>query len=251
MSMTGARVVLIAFLVSLCGNAWGADEPAIPAGARVGIIDIVTNDVTHYHVGSSELNNFLRTYRPDWGPAGVIDHPLTESLSGAGFQPVMVEASDALLEQRESWLINKPRAKKLARRCLNELGRIMVEANLAAIIVAAPGANTAPEFDPRNRLGRLPRTTQGFGFSTSDEPDGITNPGVFDFTQLILVAQTADGPQLVVRDWGGTRLHDWPDFDPGANLKALSDTQLAPLRTVIAEAMNERIATRLMPALKP
>jgi hypothetical protein len=249
--MTRVSGFLIACLASLCGIAHGADVPAIPAGARIGIIDIVTNDVTHYHVGRSDVTNFLRTYRPNWSPADLVHESLVTSLMGAGFQPVAVEASDELFKERDSWFIQKPRANKLARGCLKELGRIMAEQNLAALIVAAPGANTEPGFDARNILRRLPRATQGFGFSTNDEPGGIAKPGVFDFTQLVLVAPTADGPQLVVRDWGGNLLFDWPGFDPGANLKALSDTQLAPLRPVIAEALKTRIATRLMPSLKP
>jgi hypothetical protein len=251
MSMTGVRVVLIVWLASLCGIAWGAEPAAIPAGARIGVIDFVTNDVTHFHLGRSDVTNFLRTYRPNWGPAELIDDPLITSLIGAGFQPVGVETSEELYKERDSWLIQKPRANKLPRGCLKELGRIMVEQNLAALIVVAPGANTDPEFDARNRLTRLPRTTQGFGILTTDEPGGITTPAVFDFTQLVVVAQTADGPRLVFRDWGGTRLFDLADFDPGANLKALSNAQLAPLRPVIAESVKTRITTRLMPSLKP
>ncbi len=249
--MTAVRFVLIACLVSLCGIAHGAVAPAIPAGARIGVIDLVTNDVTHYHLGRSEVTNFLRTYRPTWRAADLIYDPLVASRTGAGFQPVAIEASAELLKERDSWLIQKPRASKLARGFNKELGRIMTEQSLAALIVVAPGANTEPEFDARNRLNRLPRATQGFGFSTSDEPDGITKPAVFDFTQLVLVAQTSDGPQLVMRDWGGTRLYDWPGFDPGANIKVLSGAQLAPLQPVIAEAMKARIETRLMPSLKP
>jgi hypothetical protein len=249
--MTGVRVVLIACLASLCGIARGADAPTIPAGARVGIINVVTNDVTHFHLGRSEVTNFLRTYRPNWGPAELIDDPLIATLTSAGFVPRWVEPSEELRKERDAWLIQKPRANKLARGCLKELGRIMVDQNLAALIIAAPGANNDPEFDARNRLTRLPRTTQGFGILTTDEPGGITTPAVFDFTQLVLVAQTADGPQLAMRDWGGTRLVDLAGFDPGANLKQLSNAQLAPLRPVIAEGIKARIATRLMPSLKP
>ena len=249
--MTGTRVVLFACLVSLCGIAWGADAPAIPAGARIGIIDIVTNDVTHYHVGRSEVNHFLRTYRGDWGTAGLIDEPLAASLKGAGFEALAVDVSNALWKERQSWLVQNPQAKKLSGGCLKELGRIMTEQNLAALIVVAPGANSEPEYVEGNRWSALPRTTQGFGFSTSDDPNGITKPAVFDFTQIVVVAMTEDGPRLALRDWGGNRIYEWPGFDPGPNLKALTDTQLAPLRTVIADEMKKRIETRVVPRLKP
>jgi hypothetical protein len=236
----------MACLASLCGIAWGADAPTIPAGARIGIIDIVTNDVTHYHVGRTEVNSFLRIYRSSWNPAVFIEDSLATALRGAGFEPVAVEASDTLYKERQAWIIQNPKANKLPRGCLKELGRIMAEQNLPALIIAAPGANTDPEFV----WSKLPDSVQGFGFSTNDEPNGITKPAVFDFTQIVVVAQTPDGPRLVARDWGGDRAHEWPGFDPGGNLKALTDAQLAPLRPLFAEAMKKRIAT-FVPRLKP
>ncbi|MEJ0039907.1 MAG: hypothetical protein WDO68_28360 [Gammaproteobacteria bacterium] len=55
--MTGLRVVLAACLVCLCGIAWGA-TPTIAAGGRISIIEIVTRDVIHFHIGRAEVNNF-------------------------------------------------------------------------------------------------------------------------------------------------------------------------------------------------
>jgi hypothetical protein len=250
--MSGIRVVLIACLVSLCGVAWAADAPpTIPAGARIGIIDMVTNDITHYHVGKSEVGNFLRTYRGTWVPQDLIDDPLIAALAGAGFQPVVINPSPTLAKDRESWIIRNPRSEKLPRGCIKELGRILAEQNLAALVIAAPGANSEPAFDSRQRLMKLPETTQGFGFSTSDEPDGITKPAVFDFTQFVVVAKTEDGPELVTRDWGGGRLYDWDGFDGAENLKSLNDGQIGQLRPVFAEAVKTRIDTRVMPRFKP
>ena len=246
-SMTRVRIILIACLVSLCGHAWAADTPAIQAGGRVGIIEMVTNDVTHFHVGRSELTNFMRTYRGDWGASDVIDVPLMNALADAGFQPVAVAASETLREEKQSWLIQNPQANKLSRGCLKELARIMADVNLAALIVVAPGANSDPDFV----WSRLPKTVQGFGVMTSDEPTGGTKAAVFDFTQIAIVANTADGAALVVRDWGANLPYDWPGFDSRTNLKALTNGQLAQIRLVIEDAMKKRIATRIVPRLKP
>ncbi len=122
---------------------------------------------------------------------------------------------------------------------MKELGRVLTEQNLGALILVVPGANSEPEFDARQRLSRLPKDMKGFGFSTSDEPDGITKPLVFDFTQMIVVARTADGAQLVVRDWGGAKLYDWPGFDPGGNVKALTDAQLELLASGVCGCGEE------------
>lgn len=250
-SLAGIRSLLIVCLLSQVGLAWGADSPAIPAGARVGIVDFVTNDITHYHIGKGELNRFLRTYRASWSAAELVDDLLITTLIGAGYQPSMLKPSEAMVKDRDSWFIHEPRDNKLPRGAMKEIGRFMVEQNLAALILAAPGANSEPEFDPRNRLTQLPRTTQGFGFTTTDEPDGIKKPAVFDFTQFIVVAATGDGPRLVLRDWGGSKLYDWNDFDPGENFKQLPNSTLTQIRPVIADALKNRVTTRVVPGLKP
>ncbi len=61
-----------------------------------------------------------------------------------------------------------------------------------------------------------PARWRGLGFSTSDVPIGTTKAGVFDFTQIIVIAKDGDGQALLLRDWGGNRVYDWPGFDPGA-----------------------------------
>jgi hypothetical protein len=249
--MTGLRVVLVACLFCLCGVAWSADAPRIAAGGRVGIIDMVTSDVTHFHIGKSEVNNFMRTYRGNWVAADLIDDPLIAALMAAGFQPVSVPVSPELRKERRSWIIEKPRSDRLPRGAMKELGRILTEQNLAALVVVAPGQNSEPEFVDGDRYSRLPGTMEGLGFSTSDAPIGTTKAGVFDFTQFLVIVKDGDGQALLLRDWGGNRVYDWPGFDPGENLKALTDDQIAQLRPVYTDALKKRIDTRIMPRLKP
>lgn len=250
--MSRLRVLLTACLISLCGIAWGASPPAtIPAGGRVGIIDMMNNDIVHFHIGRAETNSFMRTYRGNWVPADLIDDPLIAALNTAGFQPVAVAPSEALRQDRQSWIIDKPRQEKLPRGCMKELGRIMTEQNIAGLIIIAPGANSDPEYVDGDRFSKLPHTLQGFGFSTSDVPIGSMKTGVFDFTQFVVVANTSDGPEFLMRDWGGNRVYDWASFDPGANPKSLPAEQIAQLRPLFADAMKKRIETRLIPRLKP
>jgi hypothetical protein len=247
--MTGIRIFLIACLVSMCGIAWGADAPAIPAGARIGVIDMVTSDIVHFHIGRVEVNSFMHTYRGDWTAAELIDDPLVSALTGAGFMPVMIAPTETLRDERQSWIVDEPRSGRLPRGCMKELARIMTEQNFAALVIAAPGANSQPAFVDGDRYSRLPHTLQGVGFSTSDEPIGSMKAGIFDFTQIVVVVKDGKGAELVARDWGGNRVYDWPDFDASGDLKSMSDAQIAQLRPVIADAIRNRITTRLMPRL--
>ncbi len=249
--MTTAKAFLIAGLLLMSGAAWAADDPPpIPAGARIGIIDMMSSDVTHFHVGKAPVNSFMRTYRGPWSLSEVIDEPLIYTLTNAGFEPVAVQPSDLLRRQRQQWIISTSESNKLPRACNEELDHIMTDQSLVALIIVAAGPNTNPESVDGNRLKKLPNYVQGWGFSTSDEPEGTTKPVVFNLTQMLLVHKTPDNTRLQYREWGGGYVYEWSNFAPGADLKTLPDTEIAKFRPVIADVMKRQIA-RLMPHIKP
>ncbi len=111
----------------------------------------------------------------------------------------------------------------------------------------APGQNNRPE--PWTAISTAACLADGglSAFSTSDNPIGTTKTGVFDYTQIIVVAKGGDGQALVLRDWGGNRVYDWPGFDPRAEHQGAdrrSDRAAAPS---VPEALKKRIDAR-MPA---
>ena len=127
-----ATWMLLAAIAVIAGsNAMAEEMPlAIPKGGRIGIIDMMTPDVTHFHVGASPVKSFLRTYRAAWSVADVIDEPLIWSLTNIGLEPVSLQASELLRRQKQSWIMSNPQKAKLARGCLEELQRMMTEDNL-------------------------------------------------------------------------------------------------------------------------
>jgi hypothetical protein len=246
--MTMAGLLLLA---SFAGTAAAAELAlAIPKGGRIGIIDMVTPDVTHFHIGASPVKSFLRTYRASWSVADVIDEPLIWALTNAGLEPVSLQASDLLRRQKQSWIVSNPTSQKLPRGCLEELDRVINEERLSALIIVAVGPNVSPEAVEGNRLKKLPEYIQGWGFSTSDDSEGLTKPVVFNLTQMLLVGKTTDGVRLEHREWGGTYVYEWPNFVPAADMKAMSDADIAKLRPVITDVMKRQIA-RFMPHLQP
>lgn len=249
--MSKAKAILIAGLLLTWASAWAADPPPpIPAGARIGIIDMMSSDVTHFHVGKAPVNSFMRTYRGPWSLTEVIDEPLIWSLTNAGFEPVAVQPTELLRRQRQAWIISTNDSNKLPRACNEELDHLMADQNLVALIIVAAGPNTNPESVEGNRLRKLPNYVQGWGFSTSDEPEGTTKPVVFNLTQMLLVHKTTDNTRLEYREWGGSYVYEWSNFNPGTDLKTLPDAEIAKFRPVIADVMKRQIA-RLMPHIKP
>jgi hypothetical protein len=253
-NMVRAKRLLIvcAVVIAACSApaaALAADQLVMPSGSRVGIIVMMHADLTHYHVGKSRLGSFMRTYRISWPLSRVIDEPIAVALKQMGFEPVFLDATEQLRRQKQAWIAANPLANKLPRGADEELQLILDASDLQGIVLVAPGPNTNPDATEGDRMRRLPAYVQGWGFSTSDEPDGIAQPVVFNLTQMLIVGRSADSPELIFRDWGGIAVYEWPGFQPGADLKALPADVTAKFRPVIETIMENQIA-RLTPRIR-
>jgi hypothetical protein len=227
-----------------------AEDLALPAGSRIGIIVVLSTDVTHYHVGKTPQGSFMRTYRVQWPLSELINDPLAAEIKKAGLEPVFLEAPDALRRQARPWFIQTSQAPRLPNAALEEIQRIIAAENLKALVVVTPGPNANPEAVAGNRLRRLPVYVQGWGFSTSDEPNGIEKPVVFNLVQMLLFGTTTGtGADLAFREWGGGFVYEWANFEPGADLKTLPPEEIDKFRPVISDVLQRQIG-RLMPHMK-
>ena len=109
---------------------------------------------------------------------------------------------------------------------------------------------TIDHLRPVITLRRLPVYVQGWGFSTSDEPNGIEKPVVFNLVQMLLFGvTTGTNPDLAFREWGGGFVYEWANFEPGADLKTLPPEEIDKFRPVISDVLQRQIG-RLMPHMK-
>jgi len=226
-----------------------ADDLSLPAGARVGIIQVMSTDVTHYHVGKNRQGSFMRTYRVSWPISEIIESPLAAQIREAGFEPLVLEPSDQLRRQTRSWFITTSQSARLPKAAMEEVERVIAEENLAALVLVTPGPNANPESIAGNRLRRLPVYVQGWGFSTSDEPDGIAKPVVFNLVQMLLFGHDGNDVEFAFREWGGGYVYEWANFDPGADLKALPAEEIDKFRPIISDVLQRQVG-RLMPHIK-
>jgi len=226
-----------------------AEDLSVPAGSRIGIIVMMPTDVTHYHVGKNPQGSFMRTYRVQWPVAELVDDPLAMQLKSAGLEPVFLDPSDLLKRQVRSWIVMTSQAARMPNAAMEEVQRVITAENLKALIVVAPGPNANPESVAGNRLRKLPVYVQGWGFSTSDEPNGVEKPVVFNLVQMLLFGMSGTNPTLVFREWGGGFVYEWANFDPGPDVKALPPEEIDKFRPVISGVLQRQIG-RLMPHLK-
>ena len=251
--MNGLRRFLTAWIAAvgfvLVSSNAAADDLSLPAGSRVGIVVMLPTDVTHYHVGKNPQGSFMRTYRVTWSASEIVDDPLAAQVKSAGFEPVFLDPSDLLRRQARSWIITAPQSAKMPNAAMEEVQRIITAENLKALIIVAPGPNANPESVAGNRLRKLPVYVQGWGFSTSDEPNGITKPVVFNLVQMLLFGASGNNVALAFREWGGGFVYEWANFDPGADLKTLPAEEIDKFRPVISDVLQRQIG-RLMPHIK-
>ncbi len=262
--MRATSVVAVSLLA--LGSAWGADKPAaalreqvhrpdpdeaavaltLPGGARIGVIDLLNTDITHFHTGRGGGNNtFMRTYSVRWPLAEEVDQPLANAIQSAGFTAVPTAASDLLRKQREAWFLSTTRSNKLTKACAQELARSAADGKLDAIVVVAPGFNDSPQAVEGTRLRQLPQYVQGWGFTTVEDDRGSMNPVLFNLTQILLIEITPDGAKLRHREWGGAYLYDWVGFTPPPDLRSLPDAEVEKLRPLVADILS-RQTTRLL-----
>jgi hypothetical protein len=226
-----------------------ADDLSLPAGSRVGIIVMMPTDVTHYHVGKTPQGSFMRTYRVTWPASEIVDDPLAAQIKSAGLEPVFLDPPELLRRQARSWIIMSPQSARMPSAAMEEIQRIIATENLKALVLVAPGPNANPESVGGNRLRRLPVYVQGWGFSTSDEPNGVAKPVVFNLVQMLLFGTSGTSTELAFREWGGGFVYEWANFDPGADLKTLSAEEIDKFRPVLSDVVQRQIG-RLMPHLK-
>jgi hypothetical protein len=91
-------------------------------------------DLTHYHIGKSQLASFMHTYRIDWPVSEVVNDPIAATLKGMGLEPVFLAPTEELRRKRQSWIVEDPLADKLPRAARKEIEKILEAARLEELV---------------------------------------------------------------------------------------------------------------------
>jgi hypothetical protein len=239
---TGFLAVCLSMALLAVAQAQDARKLSLPPGARIGVIDLMSTDVTHYHAGRAAANSFMRTYKVDWSLATQLEQPLAERLRAAGYIPVILEPSDLIRRNRQDWFVTTTRAKQLSKACAEELARIAAAEQVSAFVIAAQGTNSSPELVQGNRLRQIPNYIQGWGFSTVEDVDGsAAKPMIFNLLQLVLVEVTPEGARMYHREWGGRYLYEWSTFDAPLDMRTLPDTEISKLQPLFVDVISRQV----------
>lgn len=221
---------------------------ALARGARVGVVNVLAAEVTHFHSAKSIKDTALHTELVDFSVGNMLLAALKDRAAQMGLVLVPLPLTDALDRSRESCFLNGNFNKgSLPKECVAPFQSLGVADQVAAVIVLAPGLNNGVHAGSTRRK-ELPEYVRGWGVITGEgaSPDG--RPAVFSMTEMLLVSPSSEGPLLRAREWGGGYTLEWPDYIAPPNPKELppqSYSQLQPLFAAILARQCGRLLDQI------
>jgi hypothetical protein len=215
---------------------------ALPAGARVGVVNLLDSEVTHFHASRQIENSFLKTYTVTWSVSGMLLSAVRDRVSQLGFTAVPLAAGDALRRARESCFLDAALAKGLPKECGPLYAQLAAASGLSAIIVLGPGRNDSAHAGGA-RHKELPEYLRGWCFVTGGSGP---LPVLLDMTELLLVGVSGSNAELFGRAWGGDGT-SWTGYQPPPDLKAFSTQQLNQLQPLYGAMLKQQADTALAP----
>jgi hypothetical protein len=243
-----ATLVVATFLVATFPVATGAVAAKdsltlqLPAAARVGVVNLLDAEVTHFHASRRLPESFLKTYPVKWGVNAMLLVAVSGGVTQLGLAVVPLAAGAELSRARESCFLNAELAKGLPKECAGLFARRAAAEHLDAIIVLAPGRNDSAHAAGTRRR-ELPEYLRGWCF-VSGEGGADSAPVLLGFTELLLIAAGPAGVQIFDREWGG-EAHSWTGYQPPADLTAIPPEQLDQLQPLFGAMLQQQAGALL------
>jgi len=240
----GGWIALVFAALSAQISARDATPLVLAKGARVGVINLLDPEITHFHAAKQIKDTALHTEQVNWSVAGMLVDALKDRAAQMGLVLVPLGVTDELDRARESCFLNGNFNKSLPKDCVLPLRHLGIDERVEATIVLAPGLNDSTHAGSTRRK-ELPEYIRGWGFVTGDEssPDG--KPTLFSMTEMLLVAPSPEGPVLHAREWGGNYAIEWTSFVAPTDIKQIPAQQYNQLQPLFA-AILARQAARLL-----
>jgi hypothetical protein len=200
---------------------------ALPAGARVGVVNLLDAEVTHFHASRQIENSFLKTYPLGWQVNGMLLAAVRERLTQLSLVAIVLPAGDELTRAREPCFLEAALAKGLPKPCAIAFAQFAAAQHVAALIVLGPGRNDSTHAGG-TRHRDLPEYLRGWCFvSGKGKPNDP--PALLNFTELLLLDTSASTARVADREWGGDA-GSWSGYRTPPDLKAFPNALLDELQ---------------------
>jgi hypothetical protein len=238
--VTAACLLLLGFIAAPLALAKDATQLLLRKGARVGVINLMDPEVTHYHTSKVITQSFMKTHPVTWQVDSMFADAVNARLAKLELVPVPLAPTVVLGRNRDQDFVENAPVKGLPKEVTKDLAQLATVQHVDAFLILAPSLNNSAQAAGAARR-TLPDYLRGWGFVTGDT---LVRPSLFNLTQVLLVGVGPEGVTLNAREWGGAYAEDWGDYAAPANPKEVPPEvldQLQPMFSHLVARQSERV----------
>jgi hypothetical protein len=253
------KLALVALIgVVSAGAAVAKDKPplTLEPEARIGIVNLMADDVTHYHVGTTIFNNGLHTYPVDWALRERVTQDIVSGVSQLGYSAVVISPTAALVESREKIYgeggpglflgLTKTGQKELIEvaRTENLHGLVVIATERSNFFMSSGSFMTAKQTT-------LPDYISDWGVATRANFLGKAKPLVFNASVALLIDVRGDSATLIRVVRGSQDTMEWPDFPWPTKDQSATAENFVGARPIIEGMFSRQVAEILTGLARP
>jgi hypothetical protein len=240
--VTAACLLIVGFLAAPLGLAKDATQLLLHKGARVGVINLMDPEVTHYHGSRTISQSFMKTHPVTWPVDAMFAEAISPRLAQLELLAVPLPPTVVLGRNLDQYFVENAPTKGLPKEVAKDLTQLAAAQHVDAFLILAPSVNNSAQGGGSVRK-QLPDYLRGFGF-VDKAPDSTgevaERPSLFNMTQILLVGVGPDGVTLNAREWGGAYAEDWGDYVAPANPKEVPPEELDQLRPMFIHLLSRQ-----------
>ena len=238
---SGLAFVLAASLAitAVTGLARQSAPKLIEKGTQLGVVNLVSAEVMHYHAAKSSNDSFLKIQRVNWPVDDMLANALKDPLEQLGLTLKPLAATEALVHARESCFVDAPLSKGLPKNCAAPLLEQASSGGVSYLIVMAPGLNNEAHAGS-SRITDVSAMMRGWGFLTRERAGPRDKPTLCNEIELLLISVDRDGVSLLARQWGGSYTSQWQTYTVPPDQHQIPAEQLDELQPLYAALLVQQ-----------
>jgi hypothetical protein len=235
------RILAAAGIAMTAATGFSKDRAPKPIekGASIGIVNLASPEVMHYHAAKDSNGSFLKIQSVKWPVDDMLADALKERTQELGLTLTQLAPTEALEHARESCFVNAALAEGLPKNCSAPLIEQANAAGVHYLIVMAPGLNNA-EHAGSARFENVSAMMRGWGFLTRERAGPKDKPTVFNEIELLLISVGPEGVSLRAREWGGLFTAQWESYTAPADPHQIPREQLDELQPLYAALLSRQ-----------
>lgn len=237
------RACLLCVILLLLIGCATTPRPALnlPNNSTVGIINLIDNEATHTHIGTTAFNNFEKKYPVSWDFPQKIEKELTNIIkSSTGYNVISIQPSK-IISENESKLIDMTWNLKINSELVPEIKNIMQQNKVDVLLIIR-------DFKGEDYFTGTGKYLKNYGLFTRSF---LVLKSSYAYAYSNILGFYGNPPQYV----GGAWLNEHAllkDFKFPSNLKALDIDEFNSLSPFVTNKIPEFAAEALdRTGLKP